>query len=71
MIAIQLDDDTRKAQKQPVTLGLLASEQGNLLGVLAHAHEIEAKISLISLLLEIQRDQGAADEMRESGSEHA
>ena len=70
MIAIQLDTTFAKRNKQAIALGALTIEQGDLLGVFAHTHQIEAKVGLISLLLEIQRDQGAADEMRESGSEH-
>ena len=57
MIAIQLATTLREAQQQAVALGALAVEQGDLLGVLAHAHQVEAEVGFVALLLEIERDQ--------------
>ena len=48
---------------------MLAVEQRDLLGVLAHAHQIEAEIGFVALLLEIERDQRPADQMGERGSD--
>ena len=62
-------DDIAEAQQQAVMLRLLAVEQGDLLGILAHPHQIEAEVGLVALLLEIQRDQRAADQMRERGAD--
>ncbi len=42
--------------------GGLAVQQRDLLGILAHAHQAEAEIGLEALLLEVQRDQRAADQ---------
>src|SRR5262249_62408389 len=49
---------------QAPLLGLFAREQCDLLGILPEADEREAEIGLVALLIEIELDQGTADEMR-------
>ena len=62
-------DHVAEAHQQPVAFGALAVEQGDLLGVLAHAHQVEAEIGFVALLLEIERDQRPADQMGERGAD--
>ena len=40
-------------------------QQRDLLGILAHAHQVEAEIRLVALLVEVERDQRPADQMGE------
>src|SRR5436305_1906353 len=48
--------------------GRVAVEQRDLLGIFARAHEIEAEIGLIALLIEVERCQRAADHMGQQRS---
>ena len=43
----------------------LAAVERDALGVLAHAHQREAEVGLVALLLEVERDQPPADEVGE------
>src|SRR5215469_11716780 len=52
-----------------LALGSFAMERRNLFRVLAGAHEIEAKISLKALLLEIERNERPADAVRQHSAE--
>ena len=61
-------DHRRKAIHQALAFGGLAAQQRDLLGVLAHANEVEAEIGLVALLIEIERGQRPADQMREQRS---
>ena len=63
-------DDGREALAEALAFGGFAPQQRDLLGVLAHAHEVEAEVGLIALLEEIQRDQRPADEMGEQRADH-
>ena len=56
-------------RQQLVALGLLTFEQGDLLGVFAHAHQIEAEICFVALLLEIESRKRPADQMGENGAD--
>ncbi len=58
-----------EAVEQVLFLGRLAGEQRHLLGVLPQAHEAEAEIRLVALLIEIELDQRAADQMGDPGAE--
>ena len=69
MIASQLADHIAEPHQQSVALGALAVEQGDLLGVLAYPHQTESEISFVALLLEVERDQRAANQMRERGAD--
>ncbi len=51
-------------------LAVLALQQRDLLAVFADAREIEAEVRLDRLLLEIERGELAADELRDAGREH-
>ncbi len=57
MMAIQFDTTLPKRINSRVALGVLAGQQRDLFGIFAHAHQVEAEIGLVALLLEIQRDQ--------------
>ncbi len=57
----EIADDATEAIEQPLALGGLASEQRDLLGILPHAHQVEAEVGLEPLLAEIERDQRPAD----------
>ena len=59
MIASQLPTTLPNRASNRLRSALLAIEQGDLLGIFTHAHEIEAEVRLIALLLEIERDQRA------------
>ena len=61
MISSQLPTTRPKRSSRRSRLRGLAVEQRDLLGVLAHAHEIEAEVGLVALLLEVERDQRPAD----------
>ena len=62
-------DHAAEAVEVPLAFGRLAAERGDLLGILARAHEIETEIGFETLLLEIERDELAADSMRERGAD--
>ena len=66
---VPVADDAAEALRATVALGALAVEQRDLLGVLAHPHQVEAEIGLAALLLEIETDQRVADPMRQHGAE--
>ena len=57
MIASQLATTLPNRSQQAIAFGVLAIEQRDLLGILAHPHQIEAEIGFVALLLEIERDQ--------------
>ena len=57
MIAYQLPTTWLKRSSRRLALGALAVEQRDLLGVFAHAHQVEAEVGLVALLLEIEIDQ--------------
>jgi hypothetical protein len=63
-------DDVGKALEQAAVLRILAGEQCDLLGILAHPNEVEAEIGLVALLEEVESDQGPPDEMREPSAEN-
>ena len=67
--AVPIADDAGKAVAKPLLLRRLAGEQRHLLGVLAQAHQREAEIGFIALLVEIEFDQRMADEMRHPGAD--
>ncbi len=69
-MARQFSTTWAKRASSRLVLGLLAREQRDLLGVLAHANEVEAEIGFIALLVEIELDQRPADEVGEQGAEH-
>ena len=50
-------DHAAEAIEQAMGLRRFAVEQRDLLGVLAHAHEIEAEVGLEALLLKIEPNQ--------------
>jgi hypothetical protein len=52
-----------EAGEQAVGLGLLAGEQRDLLRVLPDPHQVEAEIGLVALLVEVELDQGPADQV--------
>ena len=56
-------DHAAEAFEQALGLRRLAVEQRDLLGILAHAHQIEPEVGLEALLLEIEPDQRPADQM--------
>ncbi len=60
----------RKRPAQVQMLGRFAAEKCDLLAVFAQAREREAEIRLVALLLEIEADQRAPDQMGEPGGEH-
>ena len=64
-----IGDHIAEPHQQAVWLRPLAVEQRDLLGILAHPHQIEAEIGFVALLLEIKRDQRPADQMRECGAD--
>ena len=70
MISIQLATTLPKRSSSRSRSAVSPREQRDLLGVLPHAHEIEAEVGLEPLLAEIERDQRPADEMRQRGSDH-
>ena len=65
----QLPTTQAEAVEQPLFLGRLAGKQRHFLGVLAQAHEREAEVGFIALLVEIELDQRLADEMGHPGAE--
>ena len=68
MIAHQLST-TGEASAKAAQLVLLAAVQRYALAVLAEAHQIETEIRLVSLLVEVQRDERLADLVREPGAD--
>ena len=55
-----------EATHQPLALGGLALEEGNLFGVLANAQKVRAQVGLAALLLDIEADQWLANPMHDS-----
>ena len=54
---------------QACVLRGLALQQCDLLGVLAHAHEVEAEVRFVALLQEIEIDQRLADPVCQRGAD--
>ncbi len=63
-----IGDHVAEAVHQAPLLGRLAVEQRDLLGILAHAHEVEAEVRLVALLIEVEPDQRPPDQMRDHGA---
>ena len=57
MIASQLLITQPNRSSRRCRSARLAFEQRDLFGILAHAHEIEAEVRFVALLLEIEPDQ--------------
>jgi hypothetical protein len=60
---IPVADNRAEARQVMLAFGRFAAERGDLLGILARAHQIEAEIRLEALLLEIQGYERLADQM--------
>ena len=60
---IIIGDDGRKAGAQNLPLRRLAAQQRHLFGIFAQTRQREAEIGLVTLLLEIEPHQRAADAM--------
>src|SRR4029079_4558854 len=58
-------DYAAEAVEVPLAFSRLAVECGDLLGILTRAYEVETEISHEALLLEIEWDELAADQMRQ------
>src|SRR5215471_16990125 len=58
-----------EALDQPLAFGALATQQCDLLGVLAHPNQVEAEVGLEALLLKVKHDQRRADPMGQRSSE--
>ena len=65
-----VDDDQPEAAEVTLALGGFAVQRRDLLGILAGAHQIEAKIGLVALLLEVERNKPPADQMGERGADY-
>ena len=63
-------DDFRKALREADRFRLLAAVEGNALAVLAHAHHVETEIRLVALLVKVEPDELAADEVDADRAEH-
>ena len=49
---------------------MLAAVEGNALAVLAHAHHVETEVGFVALLVEVESDELAADEVDANRAEH-
>src|SRR5260370_18073019 len=58
-------EDVGEPGIQRIDLALLATIERDALGVLAHTYQPEAKIRFKALLLEVERNQPATDEIRQ------
>jgi hypothetical protein len=67
--ALDGDEHVLEHLARAIDLPLLALQQGDLFAVFADAREIETEIRLHRLLLEIERGELAADELRDPGGE--
>ena len=63
MMLSQLSTTSAKRPSSRVRSDGFAAQQSDLLAVLAGADQVETKIGLKALLLEIKRDQWPADQM--------
>ncbi len=63
-------NDEPEAAEVPLALGGFAMQRRDLLGILARAHQIEAEIGLVALLLKVERNKRPADQMRDYGAGH-
>ena len=63
--AVQLRTRSPEALAQLRALDRLAAHQRDRLGMVGDSRDGEAEIGLIALLLEVERDQRPADQMRE------
>jgi hypothetical protein len=70
MMPSQLSTTAPKRDRNRVR-SALALQQRDLFGVFARPHQIEAKIGLIALLLEIEIDQRPADQTGSVRAENA
>src|SRR6185312_1352799 len=66
--APEIVDDAAEAVEQATALAPLAAIKRDTFGVLAQAHQVEAEIGLVALLIEIELHQRAADLEGEPGS---
>ncbi len=57
--------DAGKAAMKDRAFALFAAEEGDALGVFAQAHQAEAEIGLVALLVIAQPHQRMADQMRQ------
>ena len=69
-MSYQLRITQEKRSRSRASSAGFAGEQRHLLGILAQAHQREAEIRLVALLIEIELHQRAADEMGDPGAEH-
>ena len=56
--------------RQSDGLRLLAAVEGDALTVLAHTHHVETEIGFVALLIEVESDEFAADEVDADRAEH-
>ena len=62
--------DGAEAREQFLLFGRLSAQQGYRFGILTQSYESKTEIRLAALLLEIERDQGSADPMRDRSAQH-
>src|SRR5262249_59050675 len=63
-------DDVAEAPEQPLAFRHVAAQQRDLLGILPHANQVEAKVRFELLLAEVERNEWPADQVRERGAEY-
>ena len=63
-------DDLREALGKADGLRLLTAIEGDALAVLAHTHHVETEIGFVALLIEVESDEFAADEVDANRAEH-